>query len=217
MLLRFLIKDVNDISYESCIVRSDICNENVEKMMPEELHNFLFLLITGKSQDSLDENNSHHANILAVAHDIICMTSSKRCKTPKDVALATAIKHLTGSKMIINILNKLGHCICYDDVMGIQTAVANDIISKMPDEGWFVPSNIFAGSFVHAVAANIDINEEIKSGEGTTHVLGSVIYQAKRDNAPLTYIWVIASDTRIRAVKNLTMFNLRDASNTHQN
>ena len=48
-----------------------------------------------------------------------------------------------------------------------------------------------------------------------THVLGSVIYQAKRDNAPLLTSRVIASDTRVRAVKNLTMFNLRDAPNTH--
>ena len=79
------------------------------------------------------------------------MTSSKRCKTPKHVALAIAIKHLTGSKMVNNILNKLGHCICYDDVMRIQSAIANDIILKMSDEGWFVPSlNLFAGSFLHA-------------------------------------------------------------------
>ena len=44
--------------------------------MPAELHNFLCSLITGKSQDSLDEINSQHANILAVAKGIIYMTSS---------------------------------------------------------------------------------------------------------------------------------------------
>ena len=126
------------------------------------------------------------------------MTSSKHCNALKHVPLAIAIKHLTGSKMIISILNKLGHCICYDDVMRIQTAIANNIISKMSDEGWFVPSNIFVGSFLHAAADNIDINEETKGGEGTTHVLGSVIYQAKRENAPLLTSEVIASDTRIR-------------------
>ena len=86
----------------------------------------------------------------------------------------------------------------------------------MSCEGWFVPSNIFAGSFLHAAADNIDINEEAKSGERTTHVLGSVMYQAKRDNAPLLPSGVVASDTGIRAVKNLTMFNLRDTPNTHQ-
>ena len=105
--------------------------------MPAESHNFLCLLITGKFRDSLDENNSQHANILAVAQDIIHMTSNKGYKTLKHVALAIAIKHLTGSKMIINILNKLGHCICYDNVTRIQTAIANDLISKMSDEGWF--------------------------------------------------------------------------------
>ena len=90
--VRPLIKDVN---YKPCVVSSDICHENVEKMSAE-LHNFLCLLITGKSQDSLDENNSQHANILAVGQDIIYMTSSKRCKARKHVGLAIAIKHLTG-------------------------------------------------------------------------------------------------------------------------
>ena len=96
--------------------------------MPAELHNSFCSLITGKSQDSLDEINSQHANILAVAQGIIYMTSSKSCKTPKHIALAIAIKHLTGSKMVINVLNKLDHCICYDNVMRIQTAIAKAII-----------------------------------------------------------------------------------------
>ena len=79
----------------------------------------------------------------------------------------------------------------------------------MSDEtSWFVPSNIFAGSFLPAAADNIDIKEETQSGEGTAHVLGSVIYQAKRDNVPLFTSEFIASDRRIRTVKNLTMFNL---------
>ena len=58
------MKDVNGISYKPCVVSSDICNENVEKIMPAELHNFLCLLITGKSQDSPDENNSCMQTVL---------------------------------------------------------------------------------------------------------------------------------------------------------
>ena len=53
------------------------------------------------------------------------------------------------------------------------------ITSEMSDEGWFAPANIFARSFLYAAVDNIDINEEKKSGEGKTHVLGSVIHQAK--------------------------------------
>ena len=73
-----------------------------------------------------------------------------------------------------------------------MTAIANDITLKMSDKGWFVPSNIFAGSFLHAAAENI----EQKSGKGTTYVPGSVIYQTKRNNAPLLTSEAIASDTR---------------------
>ena len=68
-----------------------------------------------------------------------------------------------------------------------------------------LPSNVFVGLSLHAAADNIDINEETKSGEGTALILGSVIYQAKRDNEPLLTSGVIANDARIRTVKSLCL------------
>ena len=141
MLLRSLIKDVNGISYKPCIVSSDICNENVEKMTPAELHNFLCLLITGKSLARFSRREACKHSCCCTGYHLHDLKQA--LQIPKHVALPIAIKHLTGNKMI---MNKLRHCICYEDVMQIQTAIANDIISKMSDEGWFVPSNIFAGS-----------------------------------------------------------------------
>ena len=85
---------------------------------------------------------------------------------------------------------------------------------KMSDEGLFVPENTFAGSFLHAVANNIDINEETKSGEGKTHVLGSVIYHAERETAHLLTSGIIASDTRIRAVKNRCLIYVMHQTHT---
>ena len=63
----------------------------------------------------------------------------------------------------------------------VMAMLCECMISEMSDEGCFAPANVFAGSFLYAVVDNIDINEETKSGEGKTHVLGSVIYQAKRE------------------------------------
>ena len=57
-----------------------------------------------------------------------------------------------------------------------------------------------------------DINEEKKVEKGfSTHVLGSVIYQAKRDNALLLTSGVI----ELEQLKS-NYVNSRDAPNTHQ-
>ena len=42
---------------------------------------------------------------------------------------------------------------------------------------YFLPSNINRATFSHTAIDNIDTNEETRSGKGTTHVLGSTIYQ----------------------------------------
>lgn len=43
----------------------------------------------------------------------------------------------------------------------------------------YLPSNIRPGVFFHAAMDNIDINEDTRSGQGLTHVSGSLIYQGR--------------------------------------
>ena len=44
----------------------------------------------------------------------------------------------------------------------------------------YLPTNISPGLLSHTAMDNIYINEETRSGKGTTYVLGSVIYQEQR-------------------------------------
>ena len=45
-----------------------------------------------------------------IGQDIVHSGSRGRVKIPKHMALAIAIRHLTGSKQLIKILNRMGHC-----------------------------------------------------------------------------------------------------------
>ena len=78
------------------------------------------------------------------------------------------------------MLHSIGHCISYyDDLCRVESAIASDTLQLAEALGGvFIPSNIIPdASFVHATMGNIDINEETRSGEGTMHVLGGLLFQ----------------------------------------
>ena len=131
------------------------------------------MLIFGKNPDFVHTKPDINRRVLAVAQDIVYCASNSGCKTPKHVGPAVSVKHLTGSKQVINMLNSLGNSLSYE---GIETLDSTNLASRQT-EGSFSPSNINRATFSHIVIDNIDINEKMRSGRGNTHVLGGIIYQ----------------------------------------
>ena len=65
----------------------------------------------------------------------------------------------------------------------------------------YLPSNIYPGIFSHAAMDNIDINEDTRSGQGTTHVLDSLIYLGRfGEGIPKVHI---PKDIRRKSLKHL--------------
>ena len=87
------------------------------------------------------------------------------------------LRHLTGSKPLITMLNRMGHCCSYDDVEVLDTSLAQEVLAKSEMFGVVVPSNIIPGIFVQAAGDNIDINVETLDGKSTTHATTLVLYQ----------------------------------------
>ena len=96
---------------------------------------------------------------------------------PKHIGLAVAIKHLTGSKALTEILNRLQHCIGYHDLLRNDTSIANTIIHNATKNGVIIPSNIISGTFVQAAADNNDLTESTLDGKNTTHRTTFVLHQ----------------------------------------
>ena len=71
------------------------------------------------------------------------------------------------------MLQSQGRTVSYDDVCRMESAIATQVSLEMCDSGdAYLPSNIRPGVFSHAAMDNININEDTRSGQGTTHVLG---------------------------------------------
>ena len=112
-----------------------------------------------------------------LGQDIVYMSTHSRMKTPKHVGLAVTLHHLTGSKQLVALLNKMGHCTSYDDVEIINTSLAREISARSEEHGVVVPSNISPGVFIQCAADNNDLNEETLDGKQTTHATTIVVYQ----------------------------------------
>ena len=188
ILLRSTIKDVHGLSTKSSIDKADITDEKAKEIIPDILFRFAASLLGGSlAHDIVKDSNIMDSDmdrrVVALCQDIIYTVKKSRVKTPKHIGLAMSIKHLTGSKQVVNMLHSQGHCISYDDLCRIESAIASDTLQLAEASGGvYIPSNIIpSGSFVHAAMDNIDINEETRSGEGTMHVLGGLLFQEKSE------------------------------------
>jgi len=73
---------------------------------------------------------------------IIHCVSHGRVKTPKHISLAMSMHHLTGSKQLTNILNRMGHCSSYEEVESVDTSLVMEVVAKSNLLGVITPSNI---------------------------------------------------------------------------
>ena len=106
-----------------------------------------------------------------IAQDIVHSPTHGRVKTPMSV------RHITGSKQVITLLNRMGHCSSYEEIEAVDTGLAREILASKESCGVVIPSNISPGAFVQAACDN-DVNEETLDGKNTTHATTLVLYQA---------------------------------------
>ena len=115
----------------------------------------------------------------SIAQDIIHCNTKGRDKLPKQTSLAMCVHHLTSSKHLIELLNRMGHCVSYDEMHAVNTSIAEEVLAKVEEFGTVIPTNIKPGAFVQIAANNKDLNEEALDGKNTTHATTMVIYQNK--------------------------------------
>lgn len=107
---------------------------------------------------------------MAIAQDLIYHESNGRNPTPKSMALAMAVRQITGSERLIRILNGFGHCVSHSSVLRHDTALAEQSINSSKE----LPNNVLPGKFATVVVDNADFGEEAKY---QTHITNMIIVQ----------------------------------------
>jgi hypothetical protein len=106
---------------------SDLTMTNVKKMVPCELFNTLAWICGFSSEPTLNNyveiDHKESAKLMSITQDLVNLASNQRNPTPKSIALAMALRQLTGSASVISLLSGLGHCMSYSFVLSHETAL----------------------------------------------------------------------------------------------
>ena len=105
--------------------------ESWKLQLPEKLEQLI---------DAIFKNQPDQLKI-PILQDIVYNVTWRCVKTPKSVLLPRIVKNLTNNTELINILNKLGHGICYTLLMEIQAEEAYRTSEQQLNEGMIIPED----------------------------------------------------------------------------
>ena len=137
---------------------SDINVDNVKKLVSPLLFNFMAWLL------------GTTAKIFSLCQDMVYVASKGKVQTPKSLALAIAVRQMSGCSGLINILNGFGHSVSLPTTMAYDSAIAQTTI----DTSNILPKEFVAREYVNLVYDNMDFGEKI---DKQTHVTNGIITQ----------------------------------------
>ncbi len=180
LILREKVQEIPKLNLSWPPLASDLTMDNVRKVVPCELFNVLAWICGFSSEPTLSEyvpiEGKNSAKLTSIAQDLVNLASGGRNPTPKSIALAMALRQLTGSASVISLLSGLGHCMSHSFVLCHETALAQMNISK--DSA--IPPGFVSNVPTTLAWDNDDFSEETRSGKGITHITGGIIIQREQ-------------------------------------
>ena len=158
--------------------------EKAEELIKDEIYSFLYWILSSNSptdNDLIDKssiresNNSLHRYIMSLGQDLVYMSSRGKTRTPKHVG-PSVMCHLTQSKEVIQLLNRNGQGVSYDEeVQAIDTTWA---LQQINENHIVLPSNMNRGTFTHAATDNWNRATDAVTGEHLD-IVNLVLFQSK--------------------------------------
>lgn len=148
------------------------CKISIPKMLEELLLNII---------SSTNEKTPRKMRLInSIGQDLIYAATGGEKKTLKHIQLGVSIKRKTGSRNVIEWLNRLGHSISYKEVNVIETFFAEEQ-SNLQEPRKYLPNNIQPSTMVTFVYDNCDHNAESIYGF-TLHATNGIIIQKTSTN-----------------------------------
>ena len=157
---------------------------------PDILVRFLEILFAG-TEDNSSERVKRQVN--STAQDILFCTSNGKVQPAKHLCMGIGIKSLTGSRKIVDLLNRLGHSVSYHVAEGIETEIA----SSLTETERILPDMLLqqVGLCTGLAFDNYDELTETLSGRDTLHDTVGICFQ----NRPTE---VTTEDTTMGSMSN---------------
>ena len=166
---------IKDIPEPACPPSPDVISSEVFKPPKILLKLIETILNTAKNRASRSTSIDRLTN--SIAEDIVlCL---KYCSFhAKHLLLGLGIHNLTGSRLVIDFLHRLGHSINYNSVCDIETALA-EATQEAAKSASVLPyqPNTIAALFAHYWIDNFDIKTDKEVGERSIHTTHMVAFQ----------------------------------------
>ena len=183
MILREKVQEIPKLNLPWPPLAYDLTMDNVRKVVPCELFNMLAWTCGFSSEPTLSEyvpiEGKSSTKLTSIAQDLVNLASGGRNSTAKSIALAMALRQLTGSASVISLLSGFGHCMSHSYVLCHETALAQMHISN--DSA--IPPGFVSDVPTTLAWDNDDFSEETRSGKGTTHITGGIIIQREQSTS----------------------------------
>ena len=142
--------------------------------IPSQLKLFFRYLLNG-TVSPCTKSETNERKVITMASDAIYNLTRGSVKPWKLVTMGLGMTFLTGSKLALQILNRAGHCISYDDAKGYGTEFAYSIDASELDTTHGIKLN-------HQLATacvwdNHDVNVETLDGKDTLYATVGLTYQ----------------------------------------
>ena len=143
-----------------------------EVTVPEQVNYFYKKLYSNNKRSSKRKSRL----VRSSAADAVYCASGSRMLPGKHVGLGLALKSMSGSKRVINLLNRNGHCASNETLRRIDMDMEESASVKCTG---IVPDGISKkkGKATGTAWDNLDINMETINGLGTIHHTYGIIYQ----------------------------------------
>ena len=151
-----------------------------ERSPPSSVLMFLkYLLNVHHSKKKLSESVTRVIN--SFASDMVFAVSQRRTITAKHFLLALGLHNITGQRKVVEIVNRLGHCLDYNTTCEIETAqaVKSQLLSQSCSSLPLLPSD--PSNYVLTVfwVDNFDVKVERQTGSNSINTTHLVAFQEK--------------------------------------
>ena len=126
---------------------SEVRAENVK--LPISLKLLLKLILRS---NTCKESDRLRWLIDSIGQDIVFNATSGKAKTVKHIQLGMFLKRKTGSKEIVTCMNRLGHSLCYSELLELEANIAEKESSTKSQD--YIPKKVEKENFVTYVYDN---------------------------------------------------------------
>ena len=144
--------------------------------LPDDLLLFSRTLLCGLRKPTGDTNADNvDRKVMAMTSDAVFNASRGSVRPWKQTVLGLGLGTLPGSKLILRILNRLGHSLSYDEVKALETEFpfSTEESDRDAPDGIVLKPNLGTG----LAWDNFDVNMETLDGKDTLHATVGICYQ----------------------------------------